>query len=108
LIRIDANRIVDWSSFHAMFSEVFGFPDFYGANMNAWIDCLSYLDDPDSGMTKIHIEPGETLTVIIENSRAFKERCPEQFSALVECAAFVNYRCAEKDQSALMALAFSV
>ncbi|GAA0656590.1 barstar family protein [Rheinheimera tangshanensis] len=108
MIRIDANKIIDWNSFHGVFSEVFGFPDFYGANMNAWIDCLSDLDDPDSGMTKMHIEPGETLTVLIENSREFKERCPEQFSALVECAAFVNYRCTEKNQPALIALAFSV
>jgi hypothetical protein len=108
LIRIDANRILDWSSFHSVFAKAFGFPDFYGANMNAWIDCLSSLDDPDSGMTKIHIESGETLTVLIENAGALKERCPEQFSALVECAAFVNYRCTQNDQPALIALAFSV
>ncbi len=35
-VRIDTNRIVDWNSFHDVFAEAFGFPDFYGRNMNAW------------------------------------------------------------------------
>ncbi len=47
VVRLDCDRITDWESFHSLFAEVFGFPDFYGRNMNAWIDCMSYLDDSE-------------------------------------------------------------
>ena len=50
-VAIDTRRVIDWDSFHNEFAEVFGFPRFYGRNMNAWIDCMTYLDDPESGMT---------------------------------------------------------
>jgi RNAse (barnase) inhibitor barstar len=97
MVRIDATRIVDWPSFHAVFAEAFGFPDFYGNNMNAWIDCLSYLDDPVAGMTSVHIGKGQVLALVVEHAADFKLRCPEQFSALVECAAFVNWRVMEQE-----------
>ncbi|WP_206361205.1 barstar family protein, partial [Pseudomonas viridiflava] len=38
----DANLISDWQTFHNVFAEQFGFPVFYGRNMDAWVDCLSY------------------------------------------------------------------
>jgi RNAse (barnase) inhibitor barstar len=37
-------------AFHAAFAEIMGFPAFYGHNWNAWIDCMSYIDDADAGM----------------------------------------------------------
>ena len=110
MLHIDANPIVDWPSFHDVFAEAFGFPDFYGRNMDAWIDCLSDLDKPDSGMTTVHVAPGQVLALVIDHAAEFKDRCPEQFSALVECAAFVNWRVMEHDGSfskpPLLALAF--
>jgi hypothetical protein len=111
MVRIDADRIVDWASFHEVFAEAFGFPSFYGKNMNAWIDCLSYLDDPGAGMTSIHAEKGCVLPVVVEHASEFKTRCPEQFSALVECTGFVNWRVMEQggnfNGAPLLALAFS-
>ena len=68
LVRIDATRIGDWESFHAVFQAAMGFPDFYGANMNAWIDCMSYLDDSAAGMTTHHVPPGDVLTLQIDAS----------------------------------------
>lgn len=47
IVRIDARRIVDLDSFHDVFAEAFGFFGGYGRNMDAWIDCMSSLDDPD-------------------------------------------------------------
>src|SRR5262249_33880247 len=41
IIRIDCRRIVDWDSFHSNFAEALSFPDYYGRNMNACIDCVS-------------------------------------------------------------------
>ncbi|MGQ0801294.1 MAG: barstar family protein [Pseudomarimonas sp.] len=105
ILRIDSNRIVDVESFHAAFASSFGFPTFYGRNMNAWIDCLSDLDDPGSGMTTVHVDSGQVLTLIIDNAQAFKRRCPDLFDALVEGAAFVNWRRVEAGQAPVLALA---
>ncbi|MEG3788976.1 barstar family protein [Lysobacter sp. CCNWLW3] len=105
MIRIDSNSIVDAESFHSVFAAAFGFPSFYGRNMNAWIDCLSDLDDPDSGMTIVHVGPGQVLPLVIEHAQAFKVRCPALFSALVEGAAFVNWRRMEMGRTPVLALA---
>lgn len=105
-VHIDGRRINDWPSFHAVFAEVFGFPEFYGRNMNAWIDCLTCLDDPSSGMTTIHTNDGGVLSLVIDNAADFKQRCPEQFAALVESAGFVNWRRLEQGHSPVLALAF--
>jgi len=106
LAKIDCARISDWESFHNEFASVFGFPGFYGRNMNAWIDCMTYIDDPDDGMTSIHCAPGKVLTIELEHVRDFKERCPELFAAIVECSAFANWRRIEMGQGPVLALSF--
>ena len=37
MIRIDANDILDSDSFHTVFAPAFGFPTYYGRNMDVWI-----------------------------------------------------------------------
>ena len=106
LIKIDARGIRDWDTFHDVFSAAFGFPAFYGRNMNAWIDCMTYLDEPSAGMSSVTVEPGSVLVLQLESVDEFAARCPEQYSALVECAAFVNWRRIEQGQSAVLALSF--
>jgi RNAse (barnase) inhibitor barstar len=44
IVRIDGTKITDWASFHIVCKEAFGFPSFYGENMDAFIDCLTYID----------------------------------------------------------------
>lgn len=107
VIVIDTDRIVDWPSFHAVFAEACGFPEFYGANMNAWIDCMTFLDDVDAGMTRVHCEKGRTATLQLGDATDFAARCPEQFNALIEGAAFVNWRRLETGEPAVLALAFT-
>ncbi|WP_454835628.1 barstar family protein [Pseudomonas lini] len=51
MVQVDANLITDWQTFHSVFAQKFGFPGFYGRNMDAWVDCLSYLDDPSAEMS---------------------------------------------------------
>ncbi|WP_046658409.1 barstar family protein [Lysobacter capsici] len=91
-VTVDADDITDADSFHAVFASAFGFPDFYGRNMNAWIDCLTSLDDPDAGMSAVHVRRDESLILAVEHAQGFKQRCPRLFAAMVECAAFVNWR----------------
>ena len=107
LVKLDTRRIRDWDSFHAVFAEVFGFPDFYGRNMDAWIDCMTCLDDPASGMTRVHAPPGQTVVLQLEHVTEFARRCPEQYAALIECAAFVNWRNIEVGESAVLTLSFN-
>ncbi len=45
IVTVPVSEIKDWDTFHTVFAHVFGFPDYYGRNMNAWIDCMTYLDD---------------------------------------------------------------
>jgi len=45
--------------------------DFYGRNMNAWSDRLTYIDDPPSGMTHVSLAEGEAgVDAISVSSRA--------------------------------------
>ena len=104
IITLPSDQITDWETFHAVFQSVFGFPEFYGRNMDAWNDCMTYLDDPDGGMSSVTIAKGGLVIIRVENAAAFKKRCPEQYDALVECAAFVNYRRVEVGESPILAL----
>ena len=107
VVVIETRRIVDWESFHDEFASAFGFPGFYGRNMNAWIDCMTSLDDTGAGMSKIHCAPGSVVTLAVEDVQDFARRCPEQYAALIECAAFVNWRRIEQGQGSVLALSFN-
>jgi hypothetical protein len=95
-------------SFHDHFAKNFGFPAFYGRNMNAWIDCMSSLDAPEDGLSSVHVAAGEVLVLCVSGAEGLKKRCPEIFDALIECAAFVNWRRIEQGEAAVLALSFFV
>ena len=106
VIKLDTRRIVEWETLHEVFAEVFGFPGFYGRNMNAWIDCMTYLDDPPAGMTNVHVPLGDVLVLQLDEVDSFARKCTEQYEAVIECAAFVNWRRIEQGQPAVLALSF--
>ena len=99
IVRLNTEQITDWASFHQVCKEAFGFPDFYGANMNAWIDCLTYLTEGD-GMTRFVLSEDERLYIEITDSENFKLRLPEIFNALIDCSISVNNRYIEAKESA--------
>ena len=105
MVRIDATEITDTNSFHTVFASALGFPEFYGRNMDAWIDCLTYLDDPEAAMTNVHVQPGQCLSLVVDHAAELKTRCPELFFSLVECSAFVNWRRVEAGGQPVLALA---
>jgi RNAse (barnase) inhibitor barstar len=96
--------ISDFDSFHAVCERTLGFPGFYGRNMNAWIDCMTCVDDPAAGMTSVTVAKGEQLTLEIPGSMALKERAPDVFDALVECTAAVNERFVQDGDQPIIAL----
>lgn len=106
VVRIDLAAITDRESFHSVFAETLGFPTWYGRNMDAWLDCLTNLDHPPSGLSAIHVEKGEILTLHLDEADAFKSRCPELFADLVECAGLVNWRRIDAGRDAIVALSF--
>jgi len=103
---LDTRRITDWGTFHDVFAEAFGFPDFYGRNMNAWIDCMTYLDQPAAAMSAVHAPAGNVLVLQLDHVNEFAAHCPEQYAAVVECSAFVNWRRLEMGSTAVLALSF--
>lgn len=105
-VRIDGASIRDWDTFHDAFQKAFGFPSFYGRNMNAWIDCMSDLDAPEAAMTTVHAPPGVVVALLIDAADDLKRRCPELYAAIVECAAFVNWRRMEQGEPPVIALSF--
>jgi Barstar (barnase inhibitor) len=104
VIAIAVDRITDWASFHNVFQHTLGFPDFYGRNMDAWIDCMTSVNAAADGLTTVTVPPGEVLVLRIDDPFDFKRRCPEQYDALIECSAFVNYRRTDVGEPPVLAL----
>ena len=95
VVRIDGAKIADWASFHLVCKEAFGFPSFYGGNTNAFIDCLTYIDEGD-GMSQIELSDNEMLTIEVTNSGDFETRLPEIARALSTAVEDLNDRFAER------------
>ena len=100
---IDSKAIHDWETLHSVCKETFGFPDFYGRNGDAFIDCLSYVDE-DDGMSRFALKPGETLTIEIADAYGFADRAPEQANALFAWIAAVNERYVEDGKQPVLLL----
>jgi RNAse (barnase) inhibitor barstar len=106
LVKVDTREIKDWETFHDVFCKLFGFPGFYGRNMNAWIDCMSDLDEPETLMTSVHVKPGEVLVLHLDHVDELLQRFPEAYNAIIESSAFVNYRKIEVGEPPVLALSF--
>jgi hypothetical protein len=102
-VRLPTKRINDWQSFHEVCREVFGFPDFYGMNMDAWIDCMSYLHE-DTGLTRFLLARNEKMQIEVEAAENFNSRLPDVYRALHECILFVNERYAEDGEAPVLSL----
>jgi hypothetical protein len=107
VVTVPTARISDWTTFHHVFKEIFGFPNFYGCNMNAWIDCMTSIDVAEHGMSTVTVERGGVIILSIENAPDFQRRCLDQYEALLECSAFVNYRRTEVGDYPVLALMLS-
>ena len=90
-VQLDGRTITGWDAFHDQCTTAFGFPGFYGRNMNAWIDCLTDVRSGD-GMSRFELGPEELLIIEVLDAEAFNRQVPEVFDALVECTASVNRR----------------
>jgi hypothetical protein len=104
-VRLNTTQITDWASFHHVCKEAFGFPGFYGMNMNAWVDCMEYMYE-DDGMINVTLEKGEMLYIEVTDTEDFNKRVPIILDALVECSAFVNQGYIEGGEGPVISLVF--
>jgi RNAse (barnase) inhibitor barstar len=103
VVDIALSGISDWETFHTTFAATLGFPDFYGRNLNAWVDCLRYEDD---GMSAFPIEAGDVLTIQLQGCKDFRDRCPEIYDALIDSAAFVNWSRIQQGERPILAISY--
>lgn len=89
------SKISSWSEFHDASQIAFGFPDFYGRNNNAWIDCLSHLDQ-DDGMSFFVLGKDEVLEVLLADYQQFSVKHPEVALGITQLFASVNARYSER------------
>jgi RNAse (barnase) inhibitor barstar len=103
---MDLSKVGDRDSFHAAFASAFGFPNWYGRNMDAWIDCMTNLDDPGRKLSRVLVTPGEVVTLQLDHVKDFSTRLPDLYASIIEGAAFVNWRRLDKGRPSILALAF--
>ncbi len=90
-VTVDMMKITNWEDFHDRFSDTMGFPNFYGRNMSAWIDCMADLSSPDVvGMTKVQVPKGEHLVIVLKGTMDMDPVQVEIFKELSNAIAFVN------------------
>jgi len=106
LIRIDARRLTNAAGLHAALDEAFGFAPGYGKNLDALVDCLTYLDDPKAGLSRVQVFPGQIAVLVLEHMQGMGKQAAAEVKALVDAVAFVNWRRLEKGQPPVLALAY--
>jgi len=102
-VQLAGDRITDWNSFHDLSVQAFGFPEFYGRNMDAWVDCLSYLRD-DDGMCKFRLKPQERLQIEITGSADLHRRLPDLVEEIEFCCTAINDRCEDYEEAPVLEL----
>lgn len=105
IVRIDARRLTDPAGLHAALAEAFGFPPSYGNNLDALIDCLTYLDDPAAGMSRVQVFPDHVALMVVEHADRATGSAG-QLTALLDAVAFVNWRRLERGRPPVLALAY--
>jgi hypothetical protein len=73
--------------------------------MNAWIDWLTYADE-DDGMRNLVVAAGDVLTLQLAGCKKLRARCLELYEALIDAAAFVNWRRIEAGDRPILALSY--
>lgn len=89
---IDFSKIKNIDEFHDEMKLIFGFPEFYGRNARALIDCLTSLRYPEDGMTKINIDKDSVILLEVSNIKYTKNE-NELVNILLSSVQYVNYRC---------------
>ena len=91
-ILINRKDLTSWDYLHDHFSVLFGFPAWYGRNKDAWIDCMTFLDQKDENRASYNLAPESLILIEIFDVSDLDPAHYEVFRSLVDCASSVNYR----------------
>lgn len=72
-LTIDLSGVETLVHFHEVLKTAFGFPDFYGKNIHALIDCLSSLRQPEDGMSTFTLMHPEDVLILKVNGLSKKK-----------------------------------
>lgn len=101
IIELDFSKIKDVEHLYEVLAEKIGFPDSYGKNADAVIDCLFGLRYPEEGMTKISLDTTEKIIIQTKNITSAQQKTRETLMFIIE---FVNYKCQFKETPASILL----
>lgn len=62
----------------------------------------------DEDFNRVQVKSGELVCITVEQANIFKEKSYNQYLALIECTAFVNWRRLEIGEPPILMLAFNV
>ena len=88
VVHFKGSELMTREDFHKTFAERLHFPDFYGKNMDAWIDVMDDMGWAPSPMAKCFVG-ADTLKIIVEGSKKFRDDSP-MYCDLVDCVEFIN------------------
>ena len=78
----------EYSNFHTKMAEIFGFPDFYGKNLAAFIDCLSdlriYEGEDIEPLVRYSLNKDECILLNISNLLRISDDLRHKFLLAVE------------------------
>ncbi len=105
-ITIDFRKISDISDLHDKLDDELGFPDFYGRNIHALIDCLQSMRFPEEGMSRVVLGNEEVLMLELIN---FSNANMVIINSLLVAVETVNQRELDRGRkhSILLAMSFT-
>lgn len=102
VVDLDGTAMTTVAGFHAELARGLGLPSWYGANLDALVDCLTDLDAPAAGLSTVHAPPGGLVVLAVAAADAMPDALA---TALADAVAFVNFRRRERGLPAVVALA---
>lgn len=105
LLDLDFSKIKTSDDFHDFLKDSFGFPNFYGKNFHALVDCLSSMRYPNDEMSKFALpNQSDTATLQIKHLSKIDKDLLVTFLAAIESA---NQRERNHGNSTMIFLALS-
>ncbi|EDN7242987.1 barnase inhibitor [Salmonella enterica subsp. enterica] len=95
-VLIDFYKVKIMDDFYDQLSEKLGFPESFGRNGDALIDCLFSLRYPQDEMTSIHVNSEEYLLLELRGFSSVEQKIRDTLVTSIE---FVSKKCKEKGQA---------
>ncbi|MEY3445079.1 MAG: hypothetical protein RLZZ519_3360 [Bacteroidota bacterium] len=102
-VLVDLSGVESKAQLHSVLKNCLGFPDFYGANFYALIDCMSSFRYPEDEMTTIVLQEDEVLLMEIRN---FSPEMKDLVTMIVYAVQAVNERARSRGRISSILLTF--